>query len=60
MPVSTIGFHLKPVGFFDGNPALDMPRSTPACHAESDADGSCHDLAPGETVGESAREQVAE
>ena len=60
MPVSTIGFHLKPVGFFDGNPALDMPRSTPACHAEGDADGSCHDMAPGETVGQSAREQVAE
>jgi primary-amine oxidase len=32
MPVSYIGFSLKPVGFFDGNPALDMPRS-PACHA---------------------------
>jgi len=25
MPVSTIGFMLKPSGFFDGNPALDMP-----------------------------------
>ena len=23
---------LKPVGFFDGNPALDMPRSPAACH----------------------------
>jgi primary-amine oxidase len=32
MPVSYAGFSLKPVGFFDGNPALDMPRSTPACH----------------------------
>jgi primary-amine oxidase len=31
MPVTHIGFSLKPVGFFDGNPALDMPRS-PACH----------------------------
>ncbi|HEX4722540.1 MAG TPA: primary-amine oxidase [Pseudonocardiaceae bacterium] len=30
MPVSSIGFHLKPVGFFDGNPALDLPR--PAHH----------------------------
>jgi primary-amine oxidase len=27
MPVSTVGFKLKPVGFFDGNPALDMPPS---------------------------------
>src|SRR6266567_1141830 len=26
MPVSSIGFHLKPTGFFDGNPALDLPR----------------------------------
>lgn len=26
MPVSTIGFQLKPSGFFDGNPALDLPR----------------------------------
>jgi primary-amine oxidase len=32
MPVSYAGFMLKPVGFFDGNPALDMPRSAPACH----------------------------
>jgi primary-amine oxidase len=32
MPVSRIGFTLKPVGFFDGNPALDMPPSAPACH----------------------------
>ena len=27
MPVSTVGFMLKPSGFFDGNPALDMPAS---------------------------------
>ncbi|HEX4701750.1 MAG TPA: primary-amine oxidase [Pseudonocardiaceae bacterium] len=32
MPVSCIGFHLKPVGFFDGNPALDLPR--PKSHRE--------------------------
>jgi primary-amine oxidase len=32
MPVSCIGFHLKPAGFFDGNPALDLPR--PATHRE--------------------------
>ncbi len=25
MPVSRVGFHLKPVGFFDGNPMLDLP-----------------------------------
>ena len=35
MPVATIGFMLKPVGFFERNPALDVPPSRP--HAES-----CH------------------
>jgi primary-amine oxidase len=29
MPVTPIGFMLKPVGFFDRNPALDVPRPTP-------------------------------
>jgi primary-amine oxidase len=29
MPVTTIGFMLKPVGFFDRNPALDVPRPMP-------------------------------
>jgi primary-amine oxidase len=31
MPVDRIGFWLKPDGFFDGNPALDLPR-TDTCH----------------------------
>jgi primary-amine oxidase len=31
MPVTHIGFKLKPSGFFDGNPALDMPP-TNHCH----------------------------
>ena len=39
MPVSYVGFMLKPVGFFDGNPALDMPRSTPACHTGDGHEG---------------------
>ncbi len=34
MPVTTVGFMLKPSGFFDGNPALDLPPSTPACHSD--------------------------
>jgi primary-amine oxidase len=38
MPVASIGFMLKPVGFFDRNPALDVPR--PAAHGENGA--SCH------------------
>ncbi|GAA4939657.1 primary-amine oxidase [Actinomycetospora succinea] len=28
MPVSTIGFMLRPSGFFDGNPVLDLPPSS--------------------------------
>ena len=29
MPVATAGFKLKPVGFFERNPALDVPPSQP-------------------------------
>ena len=33
MPVEYCGFHLVPVGFFDRNPALDLPpASTDHCH----------------------------
>lgn len=35
MPVAYTGFMLKPVGFFEGNPALDVPPSvskSEACH----------------------------
>lgn len=35
MPVVHIGFMLKPDGFFERNPALDVPPS-PSAHA-------CHD-----------------
>jgi primary-amine oxidase len=35
MPVAYAGFHLKPLGFFDGNPALDVPPTAAAhCHHE--------------------------
>jgi primary-amine oxidase len=35
MSVTQIGFKLKPTGFFDGNPSLDMPRNAArACHHE--------------------------
>ena len=52
MPVAYIGFHLKPVGFFDGNPALDMPRSAAACHTgNGHAD---HDHAAHGAVGQAA------
>jgi len=41
MPVAAIGFMLKPAGFFDRNPGLDVPRPMPngACaHGGS----TCH------------------
>jgi primary-amine oxidase len=38
MPVATIGFTLKPSGFFDRSPAMDLPPSA-ACHAETNG---CH------------------
>ena len=35
MPVSTVRLHLRPVGFFDGNPILDLAPEEPV-------DGACH------------------
>ena len=32
MPVAMIGFTLKPVAFFERNPALDVPPTAPRCH----------------------------
>ena len=32
MPVEYCGFHLVPFGFFDANPALDLPPSAEHCH----------------------------
>jgi primary-amine oxidase len=33
MPVTTVGFKLRADGFFDGNPALDLPPAE-HCHHE--------------------------
>jgi len=33
MPVARCGFTLKPTGFFDRNPTLDVPPSSPHCSA---------------------------
>jgi primary-amine oxidase len=33
MPVTTVGFQLRADGFFDGNPALDLPPAE-HCHPE--------------------------
>ncbi len=40
MPVAHIGFHLKPTGFFMGNPALDNPAAEHC--GPDDADHSAH------------------
>ena len=32
MPVDTVSFSLKPWGFFDRNPALDVPPNPGRCH----------------------------
>jgi primary-amine oxidase len=43
MPVESTGFTLKPVGFFDRNPALDVPEHTSHdCHDEGDLHGNGH------------------
>jgi primary-amine oxidase len=45
MPVEYAGFLLQPIGFFDRNPALDVPPSPPGpCHVDGSAgEGSaCH------------------
>jgi primary-amine oxidase len=36
MPVDHSGFTLKPTGFFDRNPSLDLPRQAPR------GEGHCH------------------
>ncbi|EFV13028.1 primary-amine oxidase [Segniliparus rugosus] len=44
MPVTKVGFHLKPFGFFDGNPVLDLPPERPehggatGCHCPPSED----------------------
>jgi primary-amine oxidase len=45
MPVATIGFMLKPVGFFERNPALDVPPSAPH-HDHCEGQGSGPLLSP--------------
>jgi len=39
MPVTKVSMHLKPFGFFDGNPMLDVAPDAAACHCDP---ASCH------------------
>ena len=39
MPVDYTGFKLKPAGFFDRNPTLDVPRSSSSHCAASSCEG---------------------
>ncbi|MER2109024.1 MAG: primary-amine oxidase [Solibacillus sp.] len=43
MPTAYINFNLKPVGFFDRNPAIDVPRSTKtgSCSVSNNQQSSC-------------------
>ena len=34
MPVTRTGFMLKPTGFYDRNPTLDVPAPAGHCHAD--------------------------
>lgn len=40
MPVTRVSVHLKPFGFFDGNPMLDVPATASTGHCS--ASGTCH------------------
>ena len=43
MPVTTAGFQLRPFGYFDANPALDLPRPhADHCASESRRDHDVH------------------
>ena len=39
MPVEVVGFSLKPAGFFNGSPALDVPAAEHCEHASSGEHG---------------------
>ncbi|PPK92421.1 primary-amine oxidase [Kineococcus xinjiangensis] len=42
MPADVVSFWLKPSGFFDRNPALDLPPSPGARHGSAQGGPSCH------------------
>jgi primary-amine oxidase len=48
MPVEYTGFSLKPVGFFDRNPALDVPATRGAhCSGRGEVEGPAKEHGPG-------------
>ena len=40
MPAAYIGFMLKPVGFFDRNPSINLPPDQPKHSQRMEADGT--------------------
>ena len=42
LPVEIASFEIEPEGFFDGNPAIDVPPEPAACHTDHDAGGTEH------------------
>ncbi|WP_153506557.1 primary-amine oxidase [Cumulibacter manganitolerans] len=47
MPTSKVAMHLKPFGFFAGNPMLDLPAEDKSCHSDhgtccGQEGGTCH------------------
>ncbi|WP_397539151.1 primary-amine oxidase [Rummeliibacillus pycnus] len=42
MPTAYINFQLKPVGFFDGNPALDVPRPSKGSSCKAKTNSHCN------------------
>jgi len=41
MPVERCGFILKPTGFFDRNPTLDVPAPPKKCHTNGASTNGC-------------------
>jgi primary-amine oxidase len=42
MPADIVSFWLKPAGFFDRNPSLDVPPDPDACAADADPGEHTH------------------
>lgn len=45
MPKESVGFHLKPVNFFDGNPGINLPPGPNKTSREHNAGSGCDSCA---------------